>query len=170
MKCENPISNGAEDRFLLMPNMKLPDLSESVAAANGGDCESLCLQNCSCVAYSYENGQCETWSGDLLNSRQLSQSDSSARSLYLKLAASEFSSRKKDTGKKDTGMIIGVVGSAVGFVIVLAVLVFLLLRRRRIVGKGKTVEGSLVAFEYRDLLNATKNFSHKLGGRIWFCL
>lgn len=160
LKCENPISNGAEDRFLLMPNMKLPDLSESVAVANGGDCESLCLQNCSCVAYSYENGQCETWSGDLLNSRQLSQSDSGARSLYLKLAASEFSSRKKDTG-----MIIGVVvGSAVGFVIVLAVLVFLLLRRRRIVGKGKTVEGSLVAFEYRDLLNATKNFSHKLGG------
>ncbi|KAA0031611.1 hypothetical protein IC582_000402 [Cucumis melo] len=160
LKCENPVSNGDRDRFLLMPYMKLPDLSESVPVGNGGDCESSCLHNCSCVAYSYQNGQCATWSGDLLDLRQLSQNDPSARPLYLKLAASEFSSRKKNTG-----VIIGVaVGAAVGLVIVLAVLTFILLRRRRIVGKGKTVEGSLVAFEYRDLLNATKNFSHKLGG------
>uniref|UniRef100_A0A0A0K3N8 Apple domain-containing protein n=1 Tax=Cucumis sativus TaxID=3659 RepID=A0A0A0K3N8_CUCSA len=136
LKCENPVSNGGRDRFLLMSSMKLPDLSEFVPVGNGGDCESLCLNKCSCVAYSYQNGQCETWSGDLLDLRQLSQTDPSARPLYLKLAASEFSSRKRNTG-----MIIGVaVGAAVGLVIVLAVLAFILLRRRRIVGKGKTVE------------------------------
>lgn len=159
LSCENQVSNGNTDRFLLMPYVQLPDTPQSVAVVNERDCASRCLNNCSCNAYSYENGQCETWNGDLLDMRQLQQSDSSARSLYLRLAASEFS----NSSKKSTGMIIGIaVGSAAGLAIVL-VLVFIL-RRRRIVGKGKTVEGSLVAFEYRDLQNATKNFSHKLGG------
>ncbi|XP_022968973.1 G-type lectin S-receptor-like serine/threonine-protein kinase At2g19130 [Cucurbita maxima] len=159
LACENPVPSGGADRFLLEPYMKLPDPSQSMAVANDRDCESLCLRNCSCIAYSYKDRRCEIWSGDLLDMRKQSPSDPGTRSLYLRLAASEFSSRKRNTG-----MIIGiVVGSAAVLATVLAVL-FLLLRRRRIVGKGKTVEGSLVAFEYRDLQNATKNFSHKLGG------
>lgn len=159
LRCENSVANGDEDRFLLMPYMELPDLPQSVEVGSEGECVSTCLSNCSCNAYSYENGQCEIWNGDLLHMKQLSQSDSGAKSLYLRLAASEFSS-----SKKNTGMIVGViVGSAAGLAIVL-VLVLLLLRKRRSVGRGKAVEGSLVAFEYRDLQNATKNFSHKLGG------
>nr|KYP50310.1 putative LRR receptor-like serine/threonine-protein kinase At1g56140 family [Cajanus cajan] len=52
-----------------------------------------------------------------------------------------------------------------GIVILVLVFVFVMLRRRkRHVGAGTSVEGSLVAFSYRDLQNATKNFSEKLGG------
>nr|KYP58768.1 putative LRR receptor-like serine/threonine-protein kinase At1g56130 family [Cajanus cajan] len=58
-----------------------------------------------------------------------------------------------------------VVGVVVGNVVLLALLLFFLIRRRkRMVGAGKPVEGTLVAFGYRDLQNATRNFSEKLGG------
>jgi hypothetical protein len=60
-----------------------------------------------------------------------------------------------------------VVGSVAGVAILrvaglLGLFVVVILRRRnRVVGTGKTEEGSLVAFEYRDLRNATNNFSDK---------
>ncbi|KAI9086637.1 hypothetical protein K1719_031231 [Acacia pycnantha] len=59
------------------------------------------------------------------------------------------------------GIVMGIIG---GLGALLAILLFVIFRRRRLVGKGKSVQGSLVAFGYRDLQNATKNFSEKLGG------
>ncbi|KAK7257492.1 hypothetical protein RIF29_31511 [Crotalaria pallida] len=161
-QCEtsNP-SNGAKDRFQTLANMKLPNHSQSVGAGNAGECESACLNNCSCTAYAYDSNGCSIWKSNLLNLQQLSQSDSSGETLFLRLAASEF-----PDSKSNKGSIIGVVAGMVGgIVVILAILlIFLLRRRRRLVGTGTTVEGSLVAFRYRDLQNATKNFSEKLGG------
>ncbi|XP_061356779.1 G-type lectin S-receptor-like serine/threonine-protein kinase At2g19130 [Gastrolobium bilobum] len=160
-QCEtlNP-SNGAKDRFLPMPNMALPKNAESVGAGNAGECESTCLSSCSCTAYAYA-GNCSIWNEDLLNLQQLAQDDSSGETLFLKLAASEF-----HDAKSNKGTIIGVVAGAVGGIVVLLILVlFIMLRqRKRQVGAGTHMEGSLVAFGYRDLQNATKNFSDKLGG------
>ncbi|XP_027345479.1 G-type lectin S-receptor-like serine/threonine-protein kinase At2g19130 [Abrus precatorius] len=161
-QCEtsNP-SNKDKDRFLPIPNMALPNQSQSVGAGNAGECESTCLSNCSCTAYAYGTTGCSIWNGDLLNLQQLSQDDSSGQTLFLKLAASEF-----HDDKSKNGMIIGVVAGVVGgIVVLLLVVVFVMLRRRkRFIGTGTSVEGSLVAFGYRDLQNATKNFSEKLGG------
>ncbi|XP_028808422.1 G-type lectin S-receptor-like serine/threonine-protein kinase At2g19130 [Neltuma alba] len=161
LQCENPTSpNRKNDRFLAMPNVALPKNAQSVGEGNAGECESMCLNNCSCAAYAYDGNGCSVWNGDLLSLQQLSQDDSNGGTLYLKLAASEFSDTKRKSGEI-IGIVVGIVG---GLGVLLAILLFVIIRRRRIVGKGKSVEGSLMAFGYRDLQNATKNFSEKLGG------
>jgi hypothetical protein len=160
LQCENSsLTNGHEDRFLPMPSMELPVQPQSVGVGNAAECESTCLNNCSCTAYAYESNNCSIWVGDLLNLQQLSGDDSNGRTLYLKLAASEFPSKKNNKG-----IIVGAVAGSVAAVLLGLFVVVILRRRRRAVGTGKTVEGSLVAFGYRDLQNATKNFSDKLGG------
>ncbi|KAI4334047.1 hypothetical protein L6164_018785 [Bauhinia variegata] len=159
LQCEssNP-SSGKNDRFLAMSNMKLPQHSQSVGVGNAGECETTCLSNCSCTAYAYDSNGCSIWSGDLLNLQQSSQDDSSGKTLYLKLAASEFSDSK---GNKR--IVIGIVVGAVVVVgVLLAIFVFPMLRRRRR-KKATGLEGTLMVFGYRDLRNATKNFSEKLG-------
>ena len=161
-QCENPnSSNKDKDRFLPILNMKLPNHSQSIGAGTSGECEATCLSNCSCTAYAYDNSGCSIWNGDLLNLQQLTQDDNSGQTLFLRLAASEF-----DDSNSNKGTVIGAVAGAVGGVVVLLILfVFVMLRRRkRHVGTRTSVEGSLMAFGYRDLQNATKNFSEKLGG------
>ena len=54
-----------------------------------------------------------------------------------------------------------VVGVIVGIGVLLALLLYVKIRKRK--RMVRAVEGSLVAFRYRDLQNATKNFSDKLG-------
>ncbi|KAM5580837.1 G-type lectin S-receptor-like serine/threonine-protein kinase [Rosa sericea] len=152
-------NNGKQDRFLEMSSKSLPDSEVSVEAGSTAQCESICLSNRSCTAYAYDSNGCSIWIGDLLNLQQPTADDGDGKTLYLRLAASEF----KDP-KSKKGLIIGVaVGSAVGIAALLALIVVKVLRNRnRVI--GKSVEGSLVAFEYRDLQEVTKNFSEKLGG------
>uniref|UniRef100_A0A2N9FA20 non-specific serine/threonine protein kinase n=1 Tax=Fagus sylvatica TaxID=28930 RepID=A0A2N9FA20_FAGSY len=63
-------------------------------------------------------------------------------------------------------IIAGVIaGSVAGITVLVGLIAFFVFRRRKGgIGTAKAVEGSLVAFGYRDLQNATKNFSDKLGG------
>ncbi|KAK4438571.1 G-type lectin S-receptor-like serine/threonine-protein kinase [Sesamum alatum] len=118
-------SNARGDKFSMSSYMSLPDNALSMTVGNAGECESVCLNNCSCTAYAYDGNQCSLWNGELLNLQQLSQGD----------------------------------------VLFLAIIMAVIWRRRRqTVGSSKPVEGSLVAFAYKDLQNATKNFSDKLGG------
>ncbi|KAI5660736.1 hypothetical protein M9H77_20059 [Catharanthus roseus] len=164
LQCENnsTINRGRRDKFLVMHQMRLPENSEAVVkVGNVGECESACLSNCSCTAYAYESNSCSLWNSELLNLQQLSAQDGSGRTLYLKLAASEFS-----TPKENKGIVIDAVLGSVAVAVVLIGLIWLVIwrRRRRLVGTGKSTEGSLVAFTYKDLQNATKNFSVKLGG------
>lgn len=162
LQCEDSNSlNPKKDKFQAMPNMKLPTYSLSVRAGNAEECQSNCLSNCSCAAYAYDSNGCLIWDNGLLNLQQLSQDDSNGGNLYLRLAASEL-----PDSKNNKGMIIGIVAGSVGGIgVLLAILILVMLRRRkRIIGTGKSMEGSLMAYGYRDLQNATKNFSNKLGG------
>ncbi|KAI8558394.1 hypothetical protein RHMOL_Rhmol04G0088700 [Rhododendron molle] len=78
---------------------------------------------------------------------------------FYELAAYEFSK-----GKENKGIIIGAVVGSVTVVLLLGLVFILIWKRQRwFVGKAK-MEGSLVAFGYRDLQIATKKFSEKLGG------
>ncbi|KAJ6975712.1 G-type lectin S-receptor-like serine/threonine-protein kinase [Populus alba x Populus x berolinensis] len=159
LQCGNSsVVNGKSDRFFSRNNMKLPANLQTVAARSAQECESTCLSNCTCTAYAYEGSQCSVWFGDLLDMQQLAD-DSNGNTIYIRLAASEFSSSKNDKGI----VIGGVVGSVV-IVSLFGLALFVFLRRRKTVKTGKAVEGSLIAFGYRDLQNATKNFSEKLGG------
>ncbi|KAF3948650.1 hypothetical protein CMV_025379 [Castanea mollissima] len=91
LQCGNDsLANGKRDEFWEMPNMKFPDHPQTVAVGNSSECESTCLNNCSCTAYAYGH-HCSIWIGDLLNLKQLTSSDTSGGTLYLKLATSELS-------------------------------------------------------------------------------
>ncbi|XP_057475010.1 G-type lectin S-receptor-like serine/threonine-protein kinase At2g19130 [Actinidia eriantha] len=158
-QCENPMaSNKDSDRFWEYPNMRLPEHPQALAVNSATECKSSCLSNCSCTAYAYDSDNCSVWFGELVNLQQLGGNDGSGSTLYLRLAASEFSSAKSN---KEI-----VIGAVVGSAVVLLVLVVIVIwtRQRRLVGSMKPVEGSLIAFGYRDLQTATKNFSEKLGG------
>ncbi|CAL9013171.1 unnamed protein product [Prunus brigantina] len=162
LHCENATSaDGKQDQFKKMATMSLPENEQSVKVETIAGCESICLNNCSCTAYAYNSSGCSIWIGELFNLQQLTSSDSQGITLYLRLAASEFKSPKSNKG-----LIVGVVaGSAAGIAILLGLIVVVILRqRKRVTVTGKAVEGSLLAFGYRDLQDATKNFSEKLGG------
>ncbi|KAH7844310.1 hypothetical protein Vadar_026719 [Vaccinium darrowii] len=150
------------DKFYVYSNMRLPVNSLSInASSSASDCESSCLNNCSCTAYSYDSNRCSIWIGELMNLQQLSSNDGSGRTLHLRLAASEFPKNPKGNKKEIT---IGVASGSVAVVLLGLVLILIWKRQRRFVGKTKAAEGSLVAFGYKDLQIATKNFSQKLGG------
>ncbi|XP_059661011.1 G-type lectin S-receptor-like serine/threonine-protein kinase At2g19130 [Cornus florida] len=153
-------ANGEEDRFRENPHMGLPQNPQSVPVGNDAECKSACLNNCSCTAYAYDDNECSIWIGDLLDLKQLSKDDVTGRTLYVRLAASEFSN-----DKDNKRVIIGSVVGSVAVLIVLGIVFVVIVRRkRRSVGTAKIVEGSLVAFGYKNLQIATKNFSENLGG------
>ncbi|XP_012092428.2 G-type lectin S-receptor-like serine/threonine-protein kinase At2g19130 [Jatropha curcas] len=158
LQCGNSsLVNGKGDGFLASYNMILPENSETVAVGSGEKCELRCSNDCHCTAYAYENYQCLIWIGDLLDVKQVADGDPSGKTLHVRLAASEFSSSKNNKGV--------IIGAVVGLVAVVGVglVIFLIFRRKRRRKLGKTVTGSLIAFRYRELQNATKNFSEKLG-------
>nr|CAD1819304.1 unnamed protein product [Ananas comosus var. bracteatus] len=85
-----------KDKFYLMNSVKLPDNLRSLQVGSADDCESACLNNCSCTAYSYDNG-CSLWYGDLVNLQE-QYNGTGGGTLYLRLAASELPSSKSHKG------------------------------------------------------------------------
>ncbi|PPR91715.1 hypothetical protein GOBAR_AA28969 [Gossypium barbadense] len=70
-----------------------PQVSNSDAKA----CREACLSNCTCSAYAYNtSGLCLRWYGDILGLEQLSAKDPNGRTIFIKLAASEFDNGRGD--------------------------------------------------------------------------
>ncbi|OMO99880.1 hypothetical protein COLO4_13063 [Corchorus olitorius] len=130
----------SEDKFLELPNMVLPEHPQSMSVGSNSECESTCLNNCSCTAYAYDSDGCKIWIGELLNLEQLAEDASNGKTIFIRLAASEFSS-----SSNNKGIIIGAAAGSVGLILVVAVLGILIWRRRTIKAP-KVVEGSLLAF------------------------
>ncbi|XP_057961787.1 G-type lectin S-receptor-like serine/threonine-protein kinase At1g11300 [Malania oleifera] len=90
LQCERRKSGGdasKEDGFLNLKMMKVPDFA-SLSTALQNDCESQCLQNCSCIAYAYSNGVgCMTWGQNLIDTQKLS---TGGTDLYIRVAYSEL--------------------------------------------------------------------------------
>ncbi|TYH74728.1 hypothetical protein ES332_D05G422200v1 [Gossypium tomentosum] len=64
-----------------------PQVSNSDAKA----CGEACLSNCTCSAYAYNtSGLCLRWYGDILGLEKLPEKDPNGRTIFIKLAASEF--------------------------------------------------------------------------------
>ncbi|RLN31125.1 G-type lectin S-receptor-like serine/threonine-protein kinase [Panicum miliaceum] len=145
-----------EDRFYITNNVRLPDGSQAVQATSISDCEVACLQNCSCLAYSY-NGTCSLWYNDLMNLQQ--DPDSKGDNIFIRLPASEIRHTKSIRGRT-IGFAIGVSALALGGCLIG---VLCLLRRRRVKGLHN-IDMNVMAFRHRDLQLITKNFSDKLGG------
>ncbi|PWA58939.1 S-locus lectin protein kinase family protein [Artemisia annua] len=87
-------SNGTNDGFVQLTDVKLPDFADLVGASRD-DCESLCLRNCSCNAYTYLNGiGCLSWAGDLIDVEQFEQG---GETLYIRLADSDLGRTKSSS-------------------------------------------------------------------------
>ncbi|KAI9198730.1 hypothetical protein LWI28_021279 [Acer negundo] len=90
LQCERINKTGEvkkEDGFLKLGTMKLPYFAErsSVSVVN---CREYCLNNCSCIAYAYDDGiGCMTWTGSLIDIQKFSFGGAD---LYIRLAHSEL--------------------------------------------------------------------------------
>ncbi|KAL7608542.1 hypothetical protein Lser_V15G11212 [Lactuca serriola] len=142
--------------FLMISIKSLPQ-NKFMAVGSARDCHTTCLNNCSCNAYSFVDNKCLVWDGDILN---LSEDNNNGKQVYVKVAYKDLPHHNK-SNQVTMGAVVGSIGVAV---FVLGLFSLSVYRKKRIsVGKTR-MEGSLVAFAYRDLKIATKNFSDKLGG------
>ncbi|KAL2343930.1 hypothetical protein Fmac_005215 [Flemingia macrophylla] len=88
------VNVGSEDGFLKQNSMKLPDFAQLVDV-DDEDCESKCLQNSSCTAYSYTLGiGCMVWYGELVDVRY---SEDLGTVLNIRLADSDLGHGDKRT-------------------------------------------------------------------------
>lgn len=157
---DSSVVNGRMDKFMENPGMSPPIRAHAISVNSVVECKKNCSFNCSCTAYLFSNGACSVWYGDLSDMQQFSGSDPGGITLHVKLNAAEL-----PDAKKNTGLLIGIVAGSVAAVAVVIGLIFVVcMRRKRTVKMTEPVEGSLVPFGYKDLQNATKNFSDKLGG------
>ncbi|MCL7033658.1 hypothetical protein MKW94_014829, partial [Papaver nudicaule] len=84
------------DGFLKFDKMKVPDYVEWQEAETMEECEQKCLNNCSCLAYSYENNiGCMWWARDLIDIQKFGNFSKAGVQLHIKVAYSELP-RKKD--------------------------------------------------------------------------
>ncbi|KAL4569796.1 hypothetical protein LXL04_025439 [Taraxacum kok-saghyz] len=127
------------------------DYSEVVGGV--GECRTTCLNDCLCNAYSFVDNKCLVWDGDLLD---LWEVDDGEQTILVKVA-----SRDLPRHKKNNWAIIGC--GVAGVVFLLGLILVIIFRKIRISIVKTTMEGSLVAFVYRDLKFATKKYSDKLG-------
>lgn len=75
------------DRFWRLESMKLSGYTSRSPVAKE-QCEGVCLGNCSCIAYAFDNGiGCMFWSVPLIDVQKVSTLGSD---LYLRLSVSEF--------------------------------------------------------------------------------
>ncbi|KAL4569820.1 hypothetical protein LXL04_025464 [Taraxacum kok-saghyz] len=148
--------NIEKPNFLMITVKNLPP-NNSVAVWSVGECRTTCLNDCLCNAYSFVDNKCSFWNGDLLN---LSEDNGNGNKIYIKVASKDLPRHNK-SNLVNIGAVVGAVG---GVICVLGLCLILIYRRKRIKVGKTTMEGLLVAFAYKDLQIATKNFSDKLGG------
>ncbi|VAI82135.1 unnamed protein product [Triticum turgidum subsp. durum] len=157
------------DKFYSMPCVKLPkDAPEVDAAASASECAQVCLNNCSCTAYSFGDNGCSMWHNKLLNIRALPCSgtaNSNGETLYLRLSAKDVQSLKNNR----RGIVIGIVTGTGVFVLGLfALILLIMIQRNKKKNSGQILSDSqvctgIIAFGYNDLQRATNKFTDKLG-------
>ncbi|XP_031092295.1 receptor-like serine/threonine-protein kinase SD1-8 [Ipomoea triloba] len=127
-KCEDSFG------FKMYPNVRLPRHPQNITTENQAECESTCLNNCSCTAYAYHhhnsNGsRCSLWIGQLLN---LKQFDGNGSTIYIRLAASEFSNVEDINSRHLSGKLKAIIPTvAVVAAALLAFTIFYVCYRRR---------------------------------------
>ncbi|XP_074313248.1 G-type lectin S-receptor-like serine/threonine-protein kinase At2g19130 isoform X3 [Silene latifolia] len=160
LSCQFHGNDSSGDKFLMSPSKVLPEHPQFAPTPSLQECESTCLRNCSCTAYAYDTDGCSVWFGELLNMKQLADTDPTGKTLYIRIAATEIPTT---TGNKI--LVLGIVMGLVIGLVLLLVLGFVTnwRQKRRLVIAAKTMETSLTRFGYRDLQLSTKNFLQKLG-------
>ncbi|CAN8305538.1 unnamed protein product [Cochlearia groenlandica] len=125
-----------KEGFVKLKRVKIPDSSEASVDMNLTlkECKHKCLRNCSCVAYAsaYHESErgaigCLTWHGDMLDTRTYLNS---GQDLYIRVDKEELArwSRNGLSGKKRVVMVLV---SLIASLILLSVIVFCFLKKRR---------------------------------------
>ncbi|GLT52412.1 hypothetical protein SLA2020_257570 [Shorea laevis] len=88
----NNNSKGLGDGFIMLPKVRPPESPIAVAVQGIDACRLSCLNNCSCIAYSYFDKNCAIWGKDLnlINMQKLLDTDASGVDFYLKLAGADL--------------------------------------------------------------------------------
>ncbi|KAL0363292.1 UNVERIFIED_CONTAM: G-type lectin S-receptor-like serine/threonine-protein kinase [Sesamum calycinum] len=90
-RSSNSSDKSREDRFSKLTNVKVPDFIQ-VLPGISDDCEGLCLNNCSCMAYSHDPGiGCMLWRDSLIDVRQF---PSGGSDLYVRVAYSVLDDKR----------------------------------------------------------------------------
>ncbi|XP_074274091.1 G-type lectin S-receptor-like serine/threonine-protein kinase At1g11300 [Silene latifolia] len=85
LQCRVP--GNKEDKFLQLKQIKVPDYAHWIQA-NEDNCQTKCLENCSCLAYSYYDGVgCMLWNVNLID---LQQFFVDGADVFIRLANSEL--------------------------------------------------------------------------------
>ncbi|KMZ63619.1 S-locus receptor kinase (SRK) [Zostera marina] len=183
---QKPLSCNSSDLFSVENHMKLPDrVIVYRNITNIGNCRTICLDNCSCTAYSFtpntsvENLRfiaCFLWFDELID---LAMNSSGGLVLYVRLTAS----KSGGNGMRKVVIIFIIISSLIVTIACTGLLYMFLKRRRRIrnelwnkdrfyryeepnSGEDDQIEESdLPMFDYNVILAATNNFSgsNKIG-------
>ncbi|GAU20886.1 hypothetical protein TSUD_120780 [Trifolium subterraneum] len=161
------------DGFLPYTNMKLPDTSASWfdRSMTLEECNTMCLNNCSCTAYAnldVRNGGsgCLLWFDNIVDMRK---HPGIGQDIYIRLASSELDYKKNKRNLKLAGTLAGVIA----FIIGLSVLAFLTyIKRLDKPGyiknlfrwkykKEKEDDDLATIFDFSTITYATSNFSNR---------
>ncbi|CAJ2645337.1 unnamed protein product [Trifolium pratense] len=173
LNCTNKLKDG----FVKVKGLKVPDCTHTWVDQTIGlhECRVKCLNNCSCMAYTYANitgegSGCVIWFGDLIDIRKF---EDDGQDLYIRMDASEFGKEGHDELKND---LIRILTSTivVSGILFLGYYRYILWRRRRRITEDSEVidlEGDngsedqddldLPLLAYSTLVTATNNFSIK---------
>ncbi|KAK3032619.1 hypothetical protein RJ639_036579 [Escallonia herrerae] len=150
LQCERNTSTSNQDKkdgFLKLTTVKVPDFPE-LSYAEESDCGSECLNNCSCVAYAYNNGiGCMQWSGNLIDTVKFRESG--GVDLYVRVAYSELDK------KTNTDLIIAIT-VIIGSISILLVIFF----AWKCMAKGKGKKNTSDVFAYGRAENSLE-YSHE---------
>ncbi|XP_019183340.1 PREDICTED: G-type lectin S-receptor-like serine/threonine-protein kinase At4g27290 [Ipomoea nil] len=158
----NPVGCGKGDGFRTLSGIKMPDSRKTwySTTMNLKECEKMCLQNCSCTAYTVldvrDGSGCLMYIDELIDMRELSQND---QPLYVRMAASDIAADKRQ--KKQRVKAISIALSAVIGFILLCFLVWCgLYRRRSKRDLYDDEEMECPMFDLATVSAATHNFSN----------
>ncbi|GKV45901.1 hypothetical protein SLEP1_g52928 [Rubroshorea leprosula] len=151
-----PLNCQAGDGFIQFGTLKLPDATHSWVNKTMSlkECRGKCLQNCSCMAYTSldirgRGSGCVIWFGDLVDIRQF---QFGGQDLFIRMSALELGYGKKQ-------VVIIVISVMLTGMVVIGLLCYIWIKRRRKQGGGENEEMELPIFDLTTIVKATDNFS-----------
>ncbi|XP_058210773.1 G-type lectin S-receptor-like serine/threonine-protein kinase At4g27290 isoform X2 [Rhododendron vialii] len=170
------------DGFVQYSGVKLPDTKGSWfnVTMSLEECQRVCLENCSCTAYTSLDVRgggsgCLLWIGDLIDIREYNEN---GQDLYIRMAASELDTNAGSTAKKKEKVAIAASVVTGGLLFLgLSLILWMCKRKQRLKGKRTPSRGyiytrgrqkeelELPLFDLATISKATNNFSehNKLG-------
>ncbi|THG08313.1 hypothetical protein TEA_019977 [Camellia sinensis var. sinensis] len=173
------------DGFVKYSGYKMPDTRNSWFDRNMtlGECEMVCLKNCSCMAYSNLDirrggSGCLLWFGELIDMRELNTNE---QDVYIRMASSELEDSTAHSKKRE--IVVVIVALLIGLLLLgISLIVYLRKRKRRnsqlnregilmhkseqgYTDKTQNEDLELPLFDLTVIADSTNNFSinNKLG-------